>query len=582
MRLATILAAAMLVTGSVALTRPATALPPGDVYYEGLHLQPLGGATLTVTSTFPSGLEVNNIGSSGQDGVSVDLGPIKTKGHNFTIPAGPVLPEPGSSRMITMKGGGGAGGLVTAGQVTEVTNSDGSETLTPDFSDVGVSSVWVVLVDGAGNVLKRVHRPFVIVREWGAAHPQLAQALCVSRTPAYRWIALDYESDVSVDLGDGGPETVCEQVRFICDTGDAVDDLTSIELRCATPGVSPPGSLSISEMGIVPPCAGCPNGPDDNADMVAFGSGTYGPVAPGEQRLPVHNIGSSGNDGIEISLGRQACCHNGQIGVSISDVTQTSALQPGSVVFEGEGFLAGDPNHPMGSLSCTYDASSSSFHPDFSPVGATGYHVLLYLGGVLVADVPNPATDTGREKPLTGHVTLIKFADGPGFRILCITAPCPGDAVTVNGTVYVADEIDFRPIGVPVTPADISALYVKPTGTSSITFDEADFNSTAPLVSVDRPSQTIDFAGAQLSPNPASGPVNVLFTMPRAGRARVSVIDVTGRQVRGLAEGVFGAGAHDLRWDGRDDAGRTAAAGVYFVRVETGGSARVSRVTRLW
>ena len=76
--------------------------------------------------------------------------------------------------------------------------------------------------------------------------------------------------------------------------------------------------------------------------------------------------------------------------------------------------------------------------------------------------------------------------------------------------------------------------------------------------------------------------VRVVFALPQAARARVSVIDVAGRQVHGLADASFAAGAHELKWDGRDDSGNASAAGVYFVRIESGKSARVARVTRLW
>ncbi len=43
---------------------------------------------------------------------------------------------------------------------------------------------------------------------------------------------------------------------------------------------------------------------------------------------------------------------------------------------------------------------------------------------------------------------------------------------------------------------------------------------------------------------------------------------LTGREVRSLARGAFVAGPHDVAWDGLDNAGHPAAAGVYMARLK--------------
>jgi hypothetical protein len=58
----------------------------------------------------------------------------------------------------------------------------------------------------------------------------------------------------------------------------------------------------------------------------------------------------------------------------------------------------------------------------------------------------------------------------------------------------------------------------------------------------------------------------VHFSVAKAGRVQVSIYDVTGRKIRGLADRVFQAGEHSLQWDGTDDGGGKVARGVYFVR----------------
>ena len=52
---------------------------------------------------------------------------------------------------------------------------------------------------------------------------------------------------------------------------------------------------------------------------------------------------------------------------------------------------------------------------------------------------------------------------------------------------------------------------------------------------------------------------------------RLGIYDVAGRLVRCLVDGDREAGPHMGRWDRITDSGRTAAAGLYFYRLELGG-----------
>lgn len=70
------------------------------------------------------------------------------------------------------------------------------------------------------------------------------------------------------------------------------------------------------------------------------------------------------------------------------------------------------------------------------------------------------------------------------------------------------------------------------------------------------------------------------FTATTDGSVRARVIDAQGRLVRTLLDADVRAGQLlECAWDGRDDAGRVAAAGVYFVRVESGDAVGRGRVT---
>ena len=76
-----------------------------------------------------------------------------------------------------------------------------------------------------------------------------------------------------------------------------------------------------------------------------------------------------------------------------------------------------------------------------------------------------------------------------------------------------------------------------------------------------------------VAPNPArGGTVSALsFAIPRAAHVTLEVFDVRGTRVRNVADATFAAGTTTLRWDGRDERGRVAPAGLYFVALTADG-----------
>jgi hypothetical protein len=81
-------------------------------------------------------------------------------------------------------------------------------------------------------------------------------------------------------------------------------------------------------------------------------------------------------------------------------------------------------------------------------------------------------------------------------------------------------------------------------------------------------------------PNPSSGSITLRFTLPRAGRARLVLIDVAGRRMRTLVDGALDAGPHDCAWDGRDQRGRSVPAGLYWARLEMAGEVTARKLVR--
>ena len=72
-------------------------------------------------------------------------------------------------------------------------------------------------------------------------------------------------------------------------------------------------------------------------------------------------------------------------------------------------------------------------------------------------------------------------------------------------------------------------------------------------------------------PNPFNSETLIPYDVAKAGAVRLRVYASTGQKVRTLVDGESrSAGSYSVLWDGRDDAGRDVASGVYLCRMEGG------------
>ena len=88
-------------------------------------------------------------------------------------------------------------------------------------------------------------------------------------------------------------------------------------------------------------------------------------------------------------------------------------------------------------------------------------------------------------------------------------------------------------------------------------------------------------ASVHAFPNPFRPSLSIRFSVPEDQSVTVTVVDALGREVKRIADGWMPAGAHETRWDGRDERGSRAAAGVYFLRISMGGNVATRRVVLL-
>lgn len=79
-------------------------------------------------------------------------------------------------------------------------------------------------------------------------------------------------------------------------------------------------------------------------------------------------------------------------------------------------------------------------------------------------------------------------------------------------------------------------------------------------------------------PNPGSRKLTIPFSLASPAHVRIGVYDAAGRMTRELVDQRLAPGRHSTTWDLADEGGRSASAGLYFVRLDAGAAHAVRRV----
>lgn len=93
--------------------------------------------------------------------------------------------------------------------------------------------------------------------------------------------------------------------------------------------------------------------------------------------------------------------------------------------------------------------------------------------------------------------------------------------------------------------------------------------STASRVVAEEASSPRSYVLAQNYPNPFNPSTTIRFELPVAEEVALVIYNTHGQSVRQLAKGKFARSAHQVMWDGRDDAGASVTSGIYIYRLET-------------
>jgi hypothetical protein len=201
-------------------------------------------------------------------------------------------------------------------------------------------------------------------------------------------------------------------------------------------------------------------------------------------------------------------------------------------------------------------------------VTATSDNNLPWHGTVKVNSVAVNESVPGGLSSYTTGAGIGKRWTGRYFRGM----PVRFEAIAPSG--YHFKQWSVRMNGIQTT-YDTPALEITPTNDISI---HAVFALGS--VGVDT-NQPVPFALAQNFPNPFNPVTTISFSIPTNEHTQLSIYNIAGQHVRTLINTPLTGGPHHAAWDGRDDAGRAVASGVYFYRLTTPNGTLVRRLTLL-
>jgi hypothetical protein len=90
------------------------------------------------------------------------------------------------------------------------------------------------------------------------------------------------------------------------------------------------------------------------------------------------------------------------------------------------------------------------------------------------------------------------------------------------------------------------------------------------------PNPFLSEAKSRFAGNPET---EIRFALPKASHVVLAIYDITGREIRKLAEAQFQAGYHGIRWDGKDKNGNPVPSGVYLYRLQAGSFSQVRKMS---
>jgi len=336
------------------------------LFFAGLEHCPLGTAVL---SSGTNRLVVVGLGSNGQDGVFVDLG----RALSARITMEPQTPPVGAWIQFNARGQVGGVPNQTLGftRVTrDSTNADGF-LVTGNLSDAGSSTVRLEVWSNSVFVAAYPGHPsgaLARVSAWPVRSGKLGPTNGTSNGPIYGCYPIYFENITDIRVSNHVHRG--DQLLILQEGGTGVDHLSAFSITAANVSTFAIIREEVSHFSVN--YSGLIHNPVGNASLT-----------PHEGRLLVGNLGSSGQDGVSIDLGRVVNC-------SISLAPQSPPVGAW-IQFAARGSVGGVANRSLGYTRVTRLSTAPDGYEivgDLSAI-APAIRLELWSNNVMVAAFPN-------------------------------------------------------------------------------------------------------------------------------------------------------------------------------------------------
>ena len=495
------------------------------------------------------------------------------------LEASEVVHEGSSAQAVTLKSGGNV----------QYTFAD-----TEGFSIFGYTSLGFWINPGTSSMEKAFVALTTPERSWAV---KLGEDLGITLTP-------DVWQKVTIPLEEFGlTDTYLKEIRFQALTGTFyLDDLRlevaeyRVSEAVATPGsVKPDGQMSAMLTVQTTPNVLEPGDPPTvTVDLT--------PIGGAPDAVMVDN-GSGGDhiagDGIyTLRTTVESEVRNGRKDLVITSTDRhlreiRTHLEVGVLPVD-DVYLYRDDVEEGWTLSL-YKAESNPEPTDDVQRGSHTQAITLETGGRVEYIVENP-----EGLPTFGYIAL-EFWINPGsssVEELKIIASRHAGTITRSSILFLEEELGlsfepetWQPVWIPLealelTDANLERILLAGDVTGTFYIDNLRFVPEAVPVPAGPTAVAVSEVGvvptgyalSQNHPNPFNPETTIRYALAEAGEVRLSLYNVSGQLIRTLVDGERAVGSYSVRWDGKDDAGRDVASGVYVGRMEVGGFRTVRKM----
>ena len=551
----------------------------------GLQHTPLGNAVLTPVNNT---LVISNVGSTGNDGVSINIG-----GANFHI-EGEISDNAPIGSIMVSDGFGKFNGIPNQKilTITRELTANG-RILTADFTPIN-SPTYELRAFLNGSLIHTQSGMSGIVGELILPQAAKKKFRCCLHTGC-KGIRYSIPLGIAAQLNiSGGPVITTDFFVLVAENQiNKPDFLSGMNIRGKNVGdFTIENEWVIFEDDIE---AEIPHRSLGDANLKAvIGDFTKGGV------LTVSNVGSTGQDGVQIDFIDFIVGKNVESFVYDVELTDATTFPLGATMSSSsKAQINGVPNLPAGSMTLERVPGGFEITPDYSAVGANSYEFQLFNSGSLVFS----------QSVKTGSAAIVQVNDGgnpPNRKSKCKF--CCNNKLryswnlgatkivkVTNGPTLSADLLVFKPVNPSVQELDFfNSIDVT---ARDIPFFDIVFESTAISQNLLKQGNVEDVEEGLTNeginqedmgkkelgfilesyPNPFSNFVNFEFSLPNTERITMEIYDITGKKVTTLFNQVVQENQiYTIKFDaeGLKD-------GIYFYRFSTNNKKYIGRVAKI-